>query len=209
MIRTAELQFRYDKENAFSFPDLSCAKGEMLLILGKSGIGKSTLLNLLGGLMKPNHGSIQINETELVNLGTSTLDRFRGENIGIIFQKNHFIESLNVLENLLLSQKLAGAKVDKAFCLKTLETLNIQHKAKSKIRNLSEGEKQRVNIARAVVHKPKVVLADEPTSALDDENCAKVVELLRTQAQEIGAALLIVTHDTRLKNIVEKQIVLS
>jgi len=144
-----------------------------------------------------------------LSLGASKLDRFRGQNIGIIFQKNHFIESLNVIENLMLSQKLAGVTIDKNFCLKTLQALNIDHKAKSKIRNLSEGEKQRVNIARAVVHKPKLVLADEPTSALDDENCAKVVDLLRNQAQEIGAALLIVTHDTRLKSIVEKQIVLS
>lgn len=209
MITTTDLSYQYDKDNAFRFPDISCGSGEKLLILGRSGIGKSTLLNLLGGLMPAQSGGITIDGTEISGLGSAGLDKFRGKNIGIIFQKSHFIESISVLENLLLTQKLAKAKVSASDCRELLRELNIEDKADSKIKNLSEGEKQRVSIARAIVNQPKLILADEPTSALDDDNCQKVIDLLDRQAKKIGAALLIVTHDNRLKDIIDNKIILS
>ncbi len=209
MVQTHKLTYQYDGNNQFSFPDLSCASGEILLILGKSGIGKSTLLNLLGGLMPSRSGEILIDDTKISDLSLSKLDKFRGSNIGIVFQKPHFISSISVIENLLLTQKLAKVGVDKNVCLQILEDLGIAKKANAKISNLSEGEKQRVSIARAIVNKPKLILADEPTSALDDENCQKVVDLLNQQAKKIGAALMIVTHDKRLKDIIDNQIILS
>jgi len=209
MITTTDLSYQYNAENAFRFPDISCGSGEKLLILGRSGIGKSTLLNLLGGLMPAQSGEIVIDTKKISGLGSADLDRFRGKNIGIIFQKSHFIESISVLENLLLTQKLAKAKVSVSDCRELLRELNIEDKADSKIRNLSEGEKQRVSIARAIVNQPKLILADEPTSALDDDNCQKVIDLLDKQAKKIGAALLIVTHDNRLKDIIDNKIILS
>jgi len=209
MIKTTNLSYKYDEANAFDFPDLQCDSGEILLILGKSGIGKSTLLNLLGGLMPSKTGEVHIDQQNVSNLSKAKLDQFRGQNIGIIFQKPHFIHSISVIENLLLTQKLAKTKVDKSYCVQILDDLGIGSKAKSKIKNLSEGEKQRVSIARAVVNNPKLILADEPTSALDDENCEKVVTLLKDQAKRIGAALLVVTHDNRLKDIIDNQIILS
>lgn len=209
MIKTSDLNYQYDKQNAFSFPDINCGAGEILLILGKSGIGKSTLLNLLGGLMQAKSGEINIDGQDISGMGSAALDKFRGKNIGLIFQKSHFIESISVLDNLLLTQKLAKAQVSSDECLSILQELDIQEKAGSYIRNLSEGEKQRVSIARAIVNKPKLILADEPTSALDDGNCQKVVELLNKQAQKIGAALLIVTHDNRLKELIDNKIELS
>lgn len=209
MITTSNLSYKYDAQNAFEFPDIHCESGQKLLILGRSGIGKSTLLNLLGGLMPAKSGEIDIAGQKISGMGSAQLDRFRGKNIGIIFQKNHFIESISVLDNLLLTQKLAKAKVSSDDCIAILKELDIQDKAGSRIKNLSEGEKQRVSIARAIINQPKLILADEPTSALDDGNCQKVIDLLDQQAQKIGAALLIVTHDNRLKDIIDHQIVLS
>lgn len=209
MITTTDIKYQYDNDNAFRFPDIQCDSGQKLLILGRSGIGKSTLLNLLGGLMPAQSGKITIDNKTISGLGSAELDRFRGKNIGIIFQKSHFIESISVLENLLLTQKLAKAKVSQKLCLEILSELGIENKANSKIRNLSEGEKQRVSIARAIVNQPKLILADEPTSALDDDNCQKVIDLLDRQAKKIGAALLIVTHDNRLKDIIDNKIILS
>ncbi len=209
MIKTSDLTYKYPQGPQFSFPDFTCDSGEKLLILGKSGIGKSTLLNLLGGLTKAKTGKIHIDNHEVSSFSISKLDAFRGANIGIIFQKNHFISSISVLENLMLTQKLAGVKIDRKRCDQLLEELGIGNKANSKVNNLSEGEKQRVSIARAVVTNPKLILADEPTSALDDDNCQKVIELMDNQAKKVGAALLIVTHDNRLKDIIDNQIILS
>lgn len=135
------------------------------------------------------------------------LDKFRGDNIGIIFQKNHFISSISVLENLKIAQFFGGTEDEKK-CRDLLGRLNILDKADKAISTLSEGEKQRVAIARALVNDPELILADEPTSALDDDNCDEVIRLLEEQASNAGAALVIVTHDTRLKEKVSNQITL-
>lgn len=209
MIKTEGLSYYYDRDKVFDFPDIDLQDGEHILILGSSGIGKTTLLHLLGGLMKPKAGKIIINDKDICSLSGGTLDRYRGDHIGIIFQQNHFIDSLSVLENLTIAQYLAGSKEDPKLCMSLLESLNVDHKAKSKISNLSQGERQRVAIARSLVNKPSIILADEPTSALDDQNCSDVVELLKEQAQKANATLLIVTHDSRLKSQMGKHIQLT
>ena len=124
-----------------------------------------------------------------------------------VFQKNHFVASLSVLENLKIAQ-FFGGKEDEQKCKDLLKRLNILDKANKSINILSEGEKQRVAIARALVNNPALILADEPTSALDDANCGEVIDLLEEQAGEAGAALVIVTHDTRLKEKVSNQLTL-
>jgi putative ABC transport system ATP-binding protein len=207
VLRTKSLQYQYSDGKSFSFPDLSCAKKEKLLIIGSSGVGKSTLLHLLGGLLNAQSGSIFLNEKDMVDMKPSALDKFRGDNIGIVFQKNHFVESISVLENLKIAQYFGGIE-DEQKCLNLLKRLSILDKADKSIHTLSEGEKQRVAIARAVVNDPALILADEPTSALDDQNCNEVIQLLEEQAGEAGAALVIVTHDTRLKEKVSNQIIL-
>jgi putative ABC transport system ATP-binding protein len=199
MLQTKNLSFSYNDGNGFTFPDVVCSSGETTLILGKSGVGKTTLLHLLAGLMKPTHGSISIGTTDIATLDTKGLDSFRGNHLGIIFQQNHFIKSINVLENLTLAQTMAGNKADLVKCMEILESLNIADKAKNKVYKLSQGERQRVAIARALVNNPKVILADEPTSALDDENCLAVMQLLQDTAKKYNSALVIVTHDGRLK----------
>ncbi len=208
MINTTNLTYQYNDQNSFEFPVMSCKASETSLILGKSGVGKTTLLHLLCGLMKPNSGNIYVDGNDLTDLSGSTLDKFRGDHLGIVFQRNHFIRALTVIDNLMITQNFTGTK-DRAFAMHLLDELSISHKSGEFPYNLSEGEKQRVSIARALVNKPKVILADEPTSALDDDNCTKVLGLLRQQATEIGAALLIVTHDTRLKDMIDHQTILS
>ncbi|MEM9547038.1 MAG: ATP-binding cassette domain-containing protein [Bacteroidota bacterium] len=207
MLRTKSLEYQYSDGQAFRFPDISCESKDKLLILGSSGVGKSTLLHLLGGLLNAETGSIRINDSEMVGMKPGQLDKFRGDNIGIVFQKNHFVASLTVLENLKIAQFFGGIE-DEQKCKDLLKRLNILDKAHKSINTLSEGEKQRVAIARALVNNPALILADEPTSALDDENCDEVIGLLEEQAGEAGAALVIVTHDNRLKEKVSNQLTL-
>lgn len=200
MLITKNLTFEYAAAKPMLFPDINLQRGEQGLLLGQSGSGKTTLLHLLGGLLSPKSGDIQINDQNLSVLRGAELDHFRGKNIGIIFQTAHFIRSLTVEENLILAQQLGGNKPDKALIFSFLQKLNLSHKLKSKPHELSIGEAQRANIARALINAPSVILADEPTSALDDKNAEEVIKLLEQQAAEVKATLLIVTHDSRLKS---------
>jgi len=206
MLQTNQLHFSYTGAQTLTFPDFTCEKGEQWLLLGQSGSGKTTLLHLLGGLLSPTKGSVKIGDTDLKSLSTAALDKFRGKNVGIIFQKAHFVKSLTVQENLVLAQQLAGVAIDKQRIADLLNRLNVGHKLHAKTNELSQGEQQRVAIARAIVNQPTGILADEPTSALDDENCEEVIRLLEEQAAAVGATLLVVTHDGRLKERFEKQI---
>ena len=131
---------------------------------------------------------------------TATRDQVRGRQLGIVFQTAHFVRSLTVAENLALARSLAGLKPDPARVQSLLEGLGLGHKLDARVDALSVGEQQRASIARAVVHSPGLILADEPTSALDDTNTDAVLGLLREQAADTGAALLVVTHDQRLKD---------
>jgi putative ABC transport system ATP-binding protein len=145
-----------------------------------------------------------LNHVDLGSISDKNLDLFRGQNIGIVFQKPHFIKSLTVWENLLLAAALAGKKSDKKRMIDLLERLNIAHKSESKTDQLSQGEQQRVAIARALVNEPILILADEPTSALDDINGEEVAALLEDESKRLEAALLIVTHDNRLQTKFKK-----
>jgi len=208
MLNTTNLAFSYQNGPQLEFQDIHCAQNEHWLILGQSGSGKTTLLHLLAGLLSPKRGDIRVGETVLNQLRSSKLDTFRGQNIGIIFQNPHFVKALTVQENLALAQQLANVPIDKTRIWELLDRLRIDHKLHSKTERLSQGEQQRVAIARAIINRPKVILADEPTSALDDVNTEEVVQLLEEQANAVQATLLVVTHDTRLKDRFDKQIIL-
>lgn len=205
MIRTKGLNFNYNDQASFSFPDINLGKDENLLIIGSSGIGKTTLLHLLAGLLESDSGSINIYGQDISKLTQHQIDRFRGQNIGIVFQKPHFVNSLTVKENLQLAQYL-GNKVDQNRIVDILSSLGILEKENKKPKKLSQGEKQRASIAMAIVNSPKLILADEPTSSLDDENCDRVIKLLKKQASEFNAQLIVITHDNRLKKHFKKSI---
>lgn len=201
MLKTEGLQYRYEGgTDTLSFPDLSVGTGDELLLLGASGTGKTTLLHLIAGMRTPSAGTVELAGAPFSTLPTAERDRNRGRHMGIVFQTAHFVRSLTVGENLALARALAGCPPDAALIDALLDGLGLAHKVGARVDALSVGEQQRVSIARAVVHGPGLILADEPTSALDDANTDAVLSLLRAQAERTGAALVIVTHDQRLKD---------
>lgn len=197
-IVTEQLEHTYPNSSTLSFTDLSCRQGEHYLVTGPSGCGKTTLLYLLSGLVRPSKGHVYLQGKDLTALPPAEVDRMRGRDIGIVFQKPQFIQSLTVLENLEIARYLNGLPVENKELENLLERLNIAHKRLAKPKDLSQGEQQRLSIARAIINRPTLILADEPTSSLDDDNCREAVLLLKTQAESTGSCLLIVTHDHRL-----------
>ena len=209
MIQTKNIHFSYGKGTDFRFPDIAASSGESLLITGGSGKGKTTLLHLLGGLQRPQSGEVIIENTNIASLSEKKLDHFRGKNIGLVLQQSYFVASLNVLENVVLASWLATGKQATEKAKQLLEQLDLAAHLYKLPSQLSIGQQQRVSIARALINEPKLLLADEPTSSLDDENAFKVADMLSYLAKQYGTALVIVTHDQRLKDRFPNQISLS
>lgn len=201
-----DLQFAIAGKTIIDMPEWSLTHGEHALILGDSGSGKTSLLNLLAGLRHPSSGTLCVDDQNLADLSLSALDQFRGKHIGIVFQSLHLISALSVLQNLMLAQSLAGQEQDEERALAVLASLGLEEKASAKTNELSGGQAQRVAIARAVINRPTVILADEPTSALDDSNTEKVLALLKEQADACEASLVIATHDKRLMDRFDNQL---
>jgi lipoprotein-releasing system ATP-binding protein len=206
MIACHNLTFSYSPQKHFSFPDIVCNDREALLILGQSGKGKTTLLHLMALLLRPDGGQVFINNQDITPLSVAEAAAVRASQIGIVYQRPHFVSSLNVMDNVLLSSYLAQKSQDKARVKQLAEQLGFADHLSKKTNQLSQGEQQRVSIARALMNNPAVILADEPTSSLDDINCDKVIELLKNQSEQIGASLVVVTHDQRLKDAFAKQV---
>ena len=203
-IETRNLKFRYRDGEELSFPDLCMEQGSHWLITGFSGSGKTTLLHLLAGLLKPTAGDVAIAGEKINRMSNAALDRFRGREIGIVFQTAHFVQSLTVAENLALARFLAKNKPDPERVSTLLSRLGLGDKENKKPHQLSVGEQQRAAIARAMANQPAVVLADEPTASLDDANCKAMTELLRSECEASGATLVIVTHDQRIKDLIQQ-----
>ncbi len=209
MIHTEKVTFRYPKgDETFNFPDIDLQSQEDLLILGKSGKGKTTLLHLLAGLLQPVSGKIQIENTVLSDLSTSAMDAFRGRQIGLVFQKNYAVQSLSLFQNLKARLFFSKTSNTDESINDLLEELGLLELKDRKTNTLSVGQLQRLGIAMAVVHGPKVILADEPTSSLDDENCQVVIDLLKKQAAKNKSNLIVITHDQRVKPFFQKSIIL-
>ncbi|MDQ3140877.1 MAG: ATP-binding cassette domain-containing protein [Bacteroidota bacterium] len=209
ILRTKDIKHSYDSLHVFQFPDINCNAGESLLLMGPSGSGKTSLLHIMAGLMKPSQGKVFINDCDIHSLVESKRDNFRAKNIGIALQKPIFIASLNVIENLLLFQKLARIKVSKSDCEQLLDLVNMKHKKASQVNALSQGELQRLMFIRSLIHKPKILFVDEPTSSLDDAHAIIIAKLLKEQTEKYQTSLVIVSHDIRLKTIFEHQIQLT
>ena len=208
MLKSNSIQFTYDGEKKFKFPDLNINSGESLLVLGESGVGKTTFIQLLAGLLKPSSGSLELNSINYSNLSSKKMDEFRGKNIGMIFQSPHFVRNISIIENLLLSLHLSNQKLDKEYAENILSQIGLAEKMNSLPDELSQGEQQRAAIALAVIKNPDLILADEPTSSLDDTNCQKIISLLKEQSASKNAKLIIITHDNRLKSQFKKSIIL-
>ncbi|QKZ15526.1 ABC transporter ATP-binding protein [Spirosoma sp. KUDC1026] len=201
MLSTHQLTFAYGPAKQFAFPDVHCANREALLILGRSGTGKTTFLHLLALLLKPKSGSVTINQTDLTQLSAAETAAFRAKHVGIVYQKPHFVSSLSVMDNLLMANYLANKPQDRDRARSLAQQLGFGDHLDKRTHQLSQGEQQRVSIARSVMNQPDLILADEPTSSLDDENTDRVIKLLTEQSEQIGASLVVVTHDQRLKDV--------
>ncbi len=200
MFSLRNVQHAYDGKPVLTVPEWQARQGEQWLMLGPSGSGKTTLLHVLAGILRPTSGQVTVADQDMMALSSSATDRFRGKNIGIVLQRLHLIDSLTVMRNLLLAQYMAGEAQDAARVRDVLASLDMADKADARPHELSHGQAQRVAVARAVVNKPKLLLADEPTSNLDDARCVQVLDLLLAQAKACGATLVIATHDQRIKS---------
>ena len=190
----------YNGATVLNAASWQAAQGAHWLMLGPSGSGKTTMLHVLAGILRPTAGQVTVADQDLGALSPSALDRFRGRHIGIVLQRLHLIDSLSVLDNLLLAQYMAGEPQNPARAREVLASLDLAGKANARPHELSHGQAQRVAVARAVVNKPRLLLADEPTSNLDDVRCVQVLDLLLDQAKGCGATLVIATHDQRIKS---------
>jgi putative ABC transport system ATP-binding protein len=180
--------------------NLSLAGGELTLLMGPSGSGKTTLLSVLGCMLSPTSGSVNIRGRATTGLDAEGLAQVRRENIGFVFQSYHLFPTLTAAENVRLSLDVRG---DRCADVRTkardaLATVGLGHKAGSFPRALSGGEQQRVAVARAIVGNPSLILADEPTAALDSENGQAVMTVLAGLAKDPSRAMFIVTHDPRI-----------
>jgi ABC-type lipoprotein export system ATPase subunit len=208
-VKITDLAFTYPDGEAFRFPNVEVEKGQSLLITGPSGSGKSTLLHIMAGFLSPQKGDIRIDNQSIYQLSESARDAFRGKHIGMIFQQHHFVKAVSALDNVLLAWISTGLKPDVRLAKEVLGELGLASKIHEKPQNMSQGEQQRLSIARAMVKKPAVVLADEPTSSLDDGNAQAVGELLIDLTGNHNVALVVVTHDQRLKDIFPQSVSLA
>lgn len=199
MLEVTGIRHFYQGQPVLDVPRWRADEGEQWLLHGPSGCGKTTLLHILGGLLTPSEGTVTLSGTDLGALRGAALDRYRGQHIGIVFQQLHLIDAITVRQNLALAQKFAGLPVDNARAIEVLDVLGLADKADAFPYALSHGQAQRVALARALINRPAVVLADEPTSNLDDGNAERALALLREQAKAHGSALVIASHDGRIK----------
>ena len=192
---------RYGEVTAVEVPEWRAGAGDAWLLAGQSGSGKSTVLHILAGLTRPAAGSVIVNGTDIAALSESARDRWRGRNVGLVPQRLHLVGALDVRDNLRLAATLAGLPVDDDRVTALLEAVGVIELSRRFPSQLSQGQAQRVAIARAVVNRPALVLADEPTANLDDAHAAQALELLRGQAIEAGATLVVASHDARVRSL--------
>jgi len=200
MLQIQSLAHRYDAAlpPQLAVPEFLLAKGQHAILLGPSGSGKSTLLHLLAAILTPQNGRIVVGDTDLAQLSPTAADKWRGSTIGFLPQKLALIPSLNVRDNILVAAYASDIAVDRARVDALLTTLGMQDKANAQPHQLSHGQRQRVALARAVFNRPLLLLADEPTASLDDAACQAAITLLRSQAEQTGASLIVSTHDARV-----------
>lgn len=199
MLKMENVTLGYGNKPVIHLDKLILPEGGQCLITGASGGGKTTLLYAIAGLIPVIDGTITINGIDIGKLRETEMDHFRGINLGIIFQTLHLMRSLTVMENLLLASYAVSVLPKLTHIEEILRRLDIYDKRDAYPHNLSQGQAQRVAIARAVLHRPKLIIADEPTSSLDDKNCSSVIAIIKEVAKETEAALLIATHDSRIK----------
>ena len=191
--------------------DLEIEQGEIVIVMGPSGVGKSTLLHLIGGLDKPTSGNIIINGTNIFELENSKLAHFRNNSIGFVFQFHHLLPEFTAMENLLIPGMINKTDQDelKSKAITLLEKVDLSERSNHKPSQLSGGEQQRVAVARALVNQPQLVLADEPTGNLDKKNSESLYNLILELNKSLNQTFIIVTHNEMMTRNANKVIELE
>lgn len=188
--------------------NLNIAEGEFIALMGPSGLGKSTLLNIMGGLDKPTSGQVNINQQRIDTLSERQLTKWRAENIGFVFQSHHLLPVISAQGNVELPLSLTplNAKQRKKQALLALELVGMADRASHLPKELSGGQEQRVAIARAIATDPRILLCDEPTGNLDRDTALDILSLLSTLNQKFGKTIVMVTHDAKAADYATKVI---
>ena len=199
ILKTEKLKKEYGEgENAFlalNDVNLEVRQGEFVAVTGESGSGKTTLLNCIGSLDRPTSGTIIFNGKDITKLDDNGLSAYRRKSIGFIFQAFNLIPVLNVEENIVLPLNLDNTPPDKEFLEELLKLTGLDAKRNNYPHELSGGQQQRVAFARALIHKPKLILADEPTGNLDSKNSREIISILKNSIKKYNQTLILITHD--------------
>ncbi len=199
IIKTEKLVKQYGEgENmiyALNNVELEVREGEFLAITGESGSGKTTLLNCLGSLDRPTSGNIIVNGKDITQMNDNALSAYRRKSIGFIFQSFNLIPVLNVEENIVLPLNLDNTSPDMEYLEELLRLTGLDKKRTNYPHELSGGQQQRVAFARALIHKPQIILADEPTGNLDSKNSREIISILKSSIKKYNQTLILITHD--------------
>lgn len=192
--------------HALTDVSLDIEEGKFVSIIGSSGSGKPTLLNLLGGLDRPTSGDVILDGKAIFEMDDEALTIFRRRKIGFVFQNYNLVPILNVYENIVLPIELDGTKIDTAYVDKIMDVLGLSEKKFSMPNQLSGGQQQRVAIARALAAKPSIILADEPTGNLDSKTSMDVIALLKLTGKEFAQTIVMITHNEEIATMADQMI---
>ncbi len=208
-IEIAALKFNYGQHKILDIPELFIKTSEFVFLHGPSGSGKSTLLELFAGVLQMQSGSLKILQENFQEKSSAQLDQFRAANIGYIFQSFNLIPYLSVEENIRLPMMFATTPVDESRYQELVSGLSLKQFVNRKVTDLSVGQQQRVAVARALLKKPKLILADEPTSALDYDHREKFLNLLFRYCRQDGTTVLFVSHDRTIEKLFDRSVSLQ
>lgn len=191
---------------ALDHVSVEIGEGAFIAIIGTSGSGKSTLLNMLGGLDRPDSGTVTVAGKDIFSMNDEQLTIFRRRNIGFVFQNYNLVPILNVYENIVLPIELDGSEVDRDYVENIISTLGLEKKLTAMPNQLSGGQQQRVAIARALASKPAIILADEPTGNLDSKTGMDVISLLKVTSREFQQTIVMITHNEEIAMMADEMI---
>ena len=185
-------------------PRFQVAAGEQMIVVGRSGCGKTTLLHSIAGIIKVDRGRVEVGDVDIAGLSESTRDRFRAERIGYVFQTFNLLPGFSALENVILGMTFARGRRDRQRARGLLDRVGLSHRLSHKPSTMSVGEQQRVAVARSLANRPTLLLADEPTANVDAGNQQQIIDLIRQTCEEEQVTLVMVTHAPEVANQFER-----
>jgi lipoprotein-releasing system ATP-binding protein len=211
MIKALNIHKKYGQLNVLKGISLEVQKGEVISIAGSSGAGKTTFLQILGTLDKPDSGSLYINDIDIKSLNESKLAEFRNKNIGFIFQFHQLLPEFTAIENICIPAFIRGtSKVEaEKKAIELLHFLGVENRKSHKPNQLSGGEQQRIAVARALINSPAIVLADEPSGNLDSRTASELHNLFFSLREKLNQTFIIVTHNEELANMADRKLIMK